>query len=405
MSVLAFREGRTSDLRAAFELGEAAWDVARRERNLLPEGQDRDSSDIEAQWQREKGLLEFIVAQPDGCFLVCDDGDEMVGFARVARFGAMDELAELWVTPGYAGRGVGRALLERCWPDSPNPDLGRVVLGLGEPADLSLFTEFGVMPVGGHWHMRHRAEEYLERRSQEVDATEPAVHALTPERAVAEWKRLEPSAIGHERPLLHDFFGRTRTCLATMDGEDGQATAVCWVGSDGAIGPAVARESRGAGAGGAGRARPRGQAAGARDLRRVLHHRLLVAARPPAPPGLPGALAELADELGAAARPRPLPAHPPRPPSLKGLLGWLSRHRNGVAALAAVFVVWRVLRAALGGAWVLAGWDDIAGVGDWALEHWLLVALALAAVFVAVFFVVRSVIPWLERRERRRASG
>ena len=90
---------------------------------------------------------------------------------------------------------------------------------------------------------------------------------------------------------------------------------------------------------------------------------------------------------------------------MKGLLGWLSRHRNGVAALAAVFVVWRVLRAALGGAWVLAGWDDIAGVGDWALEHWLLVALALAAVFVAVFFVVRSVIPWLERRERRRASG
>ena len=244
MSVLAFREGRTSDLRAAFELGEAAWDVARRERNLLPEGQDRDSSDIEAQWQREKGLLEFIVAQPDGCFLVCDDGDEMVGFARVARFGAMDELAELWVTPGYAGRGVGRALLERCWPDSPNPDLGRVVLGLGEPADLSLFTEFGVMPVGGHWHMRHRAEEYLERRSQEVDATEPAVHALTPERAVAEWKRLEPPAIGHERPLLHDFFGRTRTCLATMDGEDGEANAVCWVGSDGAIGPAVARESQ-----------------------------------------------------------------------------------------------------------------------------------------------------------------
>ena len=117
MSVLAFREGRTSDLRAAFELGEAAWDAARRERNLLPEGQDRDSSDIEAQWQREKGLLEFIVAQPDGCFLVCDDGDEMVGFARVARFGAMDELAELWVTPELRrprrGPRAARALLAR----------------------------------------------------------------------------------------------------------------------------------------------------------------------------------------------------------------------------------------------------------------------------------------------------
>jgi hypothetical protein len=64
------------------------------------------------------------------------------------------------------------------------------------------------------------------------------VHALTPERAVAEWKRLEPSAIGHERPLLHEFFGRTRTCLATMDPDRG-ATALCWVSSDGDIGPAV----------------------------------------------------------------------------------------------------------------------------------------------------------------------
>jgi hypothetical protein len=63
------------------------------------------------------------------------------------------------------------------------------------PADLSLFTEFGPMPVSGHWDLRQRAEEYLERRSQEVDASEPAVRALTADRAVSEWKRLEPS--GH----------------------------------------------------------------------------------------------------------------------------------------------------------------------------------------------------------------
>ena len=48
------------------------------------------------------------------------------------------------------------------------------------------------MPVGGHWHMRHRVDEYLERRSQEVDSAEPGVHVLTPQRAVEEWKRLEP---------------------------------------------------------------------------------------------------------------------------------------------------------------------------------------------------------------------
>ena len=241
MSVLAFREGRSSDLRATFELGERTWDAARLDRNLMPAGRAREALEIEAQWRRERPLLEFIAGQPDGCYLLCEDGDELVGYTRIARFGAMDELTEMWVAPTHAGRGVGRALLERCWPDSPSPDLGRVVLGLGMPADLGLFTEFGAMPVTGHWQLRQKAEEYLERRSQEVDASEPAVHALTPERALLEWKRLEPPVIGHERPPLHDFFARTRTCLAVMDAAEDAAASLCWVSSDGDIGPAVAR--------------------------------------------------------------------------------------------------------------------------------------------------------------------
>ena len=113
----------------------------------------------------------------------------------------MEQLTELMVAPvAHRAQGIGRALLERCWPEAPTPDLGRIVIAAGTPADLTLYTDFGVMPVTGHWHLRQRAENYLERRSQEIDATEPAVHVLKPERAVHEWKRLEPSAIGHERP-------------------------------------------------------------------------------------------------------------------------------------------------------------------------------------------------------------
>ena len=82
------------------------------------------------------------------------------------------------------------------------------------------------------------------------------------------------------------------------------------------------------------------------------------------------------------------------------LLAWLREHKNGVAAVVALVVVWRVARFAIGSAWVLAGWDDVVGVGDWALERWPQVATALSLVFVAVFMTVRAVIPWLERRER-----
>jgi hypothetical protein len=173
--------------------------------------------------------------------VVAENGDGVIAFARVVRFGAMEQLTDLMVTPALQGTGIGRELLEQIWPGDPSPNLGRLVVAAGEPRDLSLYTDFGVMPAAGHWHMRQETAAYLERRSHETDATEAgAVVVLTHERALSEWKRLEPAAIGHERPALHDFFGRDRGCLATV-GSDGEVKAVCWVSTDGDIGPAVGR--------------------------------------------------------------------------------------------------------------------------------------------------------------------
>ena len=239
MSDLSFRDGRTADLQAVFELGELAWDASRAARGLIPGDKVRSSAELAEGWQHERPMFEFMAAHAEGCFLVCEDDGELVGYVLMARFDTMDELAELWVLPSYRGRGVSRGLLKRCWTESPSPELGRLAVAVGTPADLTLLTEFGVMPVSGHWQMRHRVDEYLEHRAHEVDSTEPAVHVLTPERAVEEWKRLEPEAIGHERPSLHEFFGRTRNCLATVDAS-GRATALCWVSGQGEIGPGVA---------------------------------------------------------------------------------------------------------------------------------------------------------------------
>lgn len=236
MSELSIREGRASDLQAVFELGEDARGASRRERGLVAEG---DEAELHAEWERERPLVKFLAGQSDASFCVAELDGELAGYILVAHFGTMDELVELWVAPAHIGLGIERALLEQVWPQSPSKELGRVVVSVGLPSDLTLFTEFGVMPMSGHWHMRHRVEAYLEQRAQEPDSAEPDVHGLTPDRAVEEWKRLEPGAIGHERPLLHEFFGRTRSCLATMDPQSGHATGLCWVSSEGQIGPAV----------------------------------------------------------------------------------------------------------------------------------------------------------------------
>jgi GNAT superfamily N-acetyltransferase len=212
------------------------------EQGYVPSSERSDAA-IADSWSRHRGLVELLDAQPGRRYLIAEDGTGPIGYARVVQFGAMEQLTDLMVAPSRQNSGLGRTLLDAIWPGGPSPSLGRIVIATGTPRDLSLYTDFGVMPVAGHWHLRQATSSYLQHRSQETDATEAgSVVVLTHERAIAEWKRLEPDAIGHERPALHDFFGRDRVCLATVD-QRGRAKGVCWVSTDGEIGPAVGAES------------------------------------------------------------------------------------------------------------------------------------------------------------------
>jgi GNAT superfamily N-acetyltransferase len=241
---LSLREGSPSDLQATFTLSDRTMHRLAIDQGYIEPG-ERSDAEVAESWGRYRGLIEFLDAQPERRYLIAENGSGPVGFARVVRFGSMEQLTDLMVSPQHQGSGIGRRLLQTIWPGDPSPSLGRLVVATGAPRDLSLYTEFGVMPVAGHWHMRQPTSNYLERRSQETDATEAgSVVVLTVERAVSEWKRLEPDAIAHERPAFHEFFGRDRACLATVDAE-GAPTALCWLSSDGDIGPAI-----GTGAGG-----------------------------------------------------------------------------------------------------------------------------------------------------------
>jgi hypothetical protein len=158
----------------------------------------------------------------------------------VVRFGTMEELTELMVEPEHQGQGIGRGLLEICWPGDPPRGIGRVVVATGEPTDIGLYMGFGLMPVAGHWHLRQLTSAYLKRRSLEIERVETAVHVLKADRAVEEWMRLEPPVLAHERRDLHEFLCHDRTCLATLEEKTHAATSLCWVSSEGEIGPAVA---------------------------------------------------------------------------------------------------------------------------------------------------------------------
>lgn len=238
---LSFREGSPADLRETFAISErAVYDAAARH-GVLPGGREPTDIEIAGDWRRHRSLIEFMAAQPGGRYEICETGDGPVGYARVVRFDGVEELTELMVKPDSQGQGIGRALLERCWPTAPEADVRRLVIAAGAPADLSLYTGFGVMPTAGHWHMRAETHRYLEARAAEGDDAGGAdAHVLEPSHAIAEWNRMEPDAIGHARPLLHDFLSRDRNCLACLDERSDMTKGLCWLSGDGEIGPAVA---------------------------------------------------------------------------------------------------------------------------------------------------------------------
>jgi GNAT superfamily N-acetyltransferase len=239
---LSFREGTVADLPTTFALSENAMHQSATRQGILPGGQALNEAEIRADWSRQRPFVEHIAAQAGGRYVIAENDDGPVGYARVVRYDGMEELTELMVDTDHQGQGIGRRLLELVWPGPPSHELGRVVVAAGAASDLSLYIEFGVMPAAGHWHMRQRTKAYLERRAQEHETTDPAVHLLKPDRAVREWNRLEPPAVGHERPSLHEFFSRDRSCLAALDGATGEAKALCWVSNEGEIGPAVAAD-------------------------------------------------------------------------------------------------------------------------------------------------------------------
>ena len=238
---LSFRDGGPADLPATFALTRRTMHHVGQRQGVVPADQQLSDAQVDSDWSRQRPFVEFIAAQPGGCYVIAESDAGLVGYARTLPLGGMEQMTELAVGREQQGAGLGRELLGRCWPGAPTPELGRIVVATGAPTDLTLYTNFGVMPVAGHWHLRQRTEVYLEGRSQE-DKTGAGVHVLKADRAIAEWARLEPLALGFHRPPLHEFFARDRTCLAFLDSESGDARAVCWVSSDGEIGPAVAVE-------------------------------------------------------------------------------------------------------------------------------------------------------------------
>ena len=224
MSELTFREGRASDLEAAYGLGERALGSVPRDRGLIGpctrRGRTEDSS--ASALAHERPLLEFMTA-PAGRLL-----PRRRGRRRDRRLRARRALSR----HGRDGRAVGRArrtragasargLLERCWPELAD---ARARPGRGRGGRAR-------RPDAVHRVRRHAGERPLAHappggpvpRAPRAGGRRRPSPAFTCSRPTARWR----SGSASSRPrsatsasALHEFFGRTRNCLATVD-DDG----------------------------------------------------------------------------------------------------------------------------------------------------------------------------------------
>ena len=149
---------------------------SRKERGLLPRGTSAPRTTWTTRWQRERAAAR-VHRRPARRLLLGLRGRATRWSATraIARFGA-DGRADRAV--GRARRTPARASGGRCWsaagPSRPTPELGRVVVGIGTPRrpdPLHRVRRDARERATGT--CATAAEEYLERRSQEIDATEP----------------------------------------------------------------------------------------------------------------------------------------------------------------------------------------------------------------------------------------
>jgi len=235
---ISLRPGVISDLAASIALYERAITDTAILQGVQVDGPIPSDEEIRVGLEGErKQLIEFLATRPGARWWVCENEVGLVGYARVVQFGDVEELTELMVERDYRGRGLGRELLSRCWPGDEASSAQRVVVAVGAPADLTLYSAFGMHPVTGHWHLRASKRPFIAACAQEGQRDDPRIVALASDEARRAWRRLEPAALGLDRPAVHEFFASTRTCLALLDRDE--IASVCWADQDGNVGPAV----------------------------------------------------------------------------------------------------------------------------------------------------------------------
>jgi len=102
-------------------------------------------------------------------FLVCEEGDEIVGFAYANRYktrAAYQHSVEVtvYIRDGFGGKGVGTLLYEQLFSELKNADIHAMVAGISLPNDASvkLHEKFGFEKVAHFREVGRKFDRWID---------------------------------------------------------------------------------------------------------------------------------------------------------------------------------------------------------------------------------------------------
>jgi GNAT superfamily N-acetyltransferase len=193
------RPGTLDDNRACFEILRTAVNDLARRIGAETFGED----DPEGTWRRFQSFFEHLTRTAAEFWVAeAPDAGTIVGYARSVDRDGLFELTEFFVTPGAQAAGIGRALLERAFPDGRGAP--RVIVATTDLPALSRYFRSGVVarvPIVTFTGAARAAGVESDLAIERVDAED---EDLAPVDAI------DASVLGHRRTVDHRWFRTQR---------------------------------------------------------------------------------------------------------------------------------------------------------------------------------------------------
>ena len=232
---LEFRPARAADLAQVSSVFASAIDDLNRKHGFF----ERPTST-----SPPNPLYSFWLKKDPSSFWVAEEGDRVVGYTFSFLRGSLWFLADLFISPTFQGKGVGRSLIQKTLSSWKGHRIGNraLITPAFNRSSVSLYMRFGMyprQPVYFAAASREDVAQGLKRtRSQELQVEEVA------EPDSSKLSNIHRLAMGFPAGWHNEYFSRVQKARCILFRKNGRLEGYGFLGRDGRVGPLVVKSEQ-----------------------------------------------------------------------------------------------------------------------------------------------------------------